>query len=836
MEGQDQTSGRRTVARRKRAWWQWALSITLLGAAGGLTLINVIGRVPEGAARFVPPRKISISPDLKPSDVVAAEPGELSGSNLLLITYDTTRADRIGCYGYDKARTPAVDRLAEEGILFSRALSTSPTTLPAHSSLMTGLYPYHHGARANNTFHLDAEHTTLAEVLLKNGYATAAMVSAFVLDEQFGIDQGFEHYDDEVGEVNEDSPMEIAQRTADRTNVAAEQWLRKNADEKFFLWVHYYDPHFSYDAPKPFSDQNGTPYDAEVAFVDFHCGQLLAILDELQLTDDTLVVLAGDHGEGLGQHREMTHSCLVYDSVMRVPLVMRCGNRLGGGVHIDRPVSLVDVMPTVLTLLGIEGPAGMDGLDLTQPPAGTRPLFVEAFQGLADYGWAALLGVQEGTTKYIHGPDVELYDLDEDPFERDDLAPAQPQRTAEMLAHLEDFFGDDLDAAATASGTHQISPDDLRKLQALGYVSDSNTGDLPEPAARPHPRDMMPVLARMLQALALEQKEGIDAVIVELEATAEDNPEFAALFRYLGDAYRKKGDLEAAEEAYAEYLALRPGDLQPVMALADLKRSQRKVADAIDLYRVVLSRDPNHFAAQLELGRVLKRQGEFVEADEILQAALLNRPRDESIPDMLGDVAIVLNRLSQINEFFEGLLEVEPNLPMVSNALARLLAHQSRFAEAVVVLKKGIELAPDQLDLVNNLAFLLVSCPDPAVARPWDAIKMMERICEEAGYTNPRHLHTLSLIYAATHRMDDAIGVAERARQIATESDDPADAPLVPQIGLSIQGFRDLKAKGVSAATVLNPPPAQEQEDAEDDSEAAGEAPDPGAESGAGGE
>ncbi len=831
MDNRQQTSGRKT-ARRKRAWWQWVLGLTLLGAAAGLTFITVFWRAPEGATRPVKPRRISISSQMRPSDVVDAEKGELAGANVLIVTYDTTRADRIGCYGNDRARTPAVDRLAQEGILFSQALAPSPTTLPSHSSLMTGLYPFHHGARANNTFHLDGKHTTLAEVLSENGYATAGVISAFVLDEQFGIDQGFKHYDDEVGESSdEDNHLEIAQRTADQTNEAAEAWLREHADQPFFLWVHYYDPHFPYEAPKPFADQHRIPYDAEIAFADFHCGQLLALLDELQLTNDTLVVMAGDHGEGLGQHQEMTHSCLVYDSVMRVPLVMRCGNRLGGGVHIDRPVSLVDVMPTVLTLLGIEGPGGMDGVDLTQPPTGPRPLFVEAFQGLADYGWAALLGVQVGSTKYIHGPEVELYDLDEDPFERDDLVAAQPQRTAEMLAHLASFYGDDLDAAASVQATHQLSTDDLQKLQALGYLGGG--GELPEPAARPHPRDMMPVLARMLQALALEKKQGIDAVIDELEATAEEHPEFAALYRYLGDAYRKKGDLESAEDAYAQYLELQPSDLQPVMALAALKLTQRKVDDAIELYRQVLARDPNYFRAQIELGRVFMRQGEYGEAAEILEAALDNRPRDEAVPDMLGDVTIVLNRTPATIELFEKHLAAQPNLPMVRNALARLLVTQSRFAEAADVMKRGIELAPDRLDLVNNLAFLLVSCPDAEVRRPWESINMMERVCEETGYGDPRYLHTLSMIYAATRRVDDAISVAERARRIATESDHPEHANLVPQIGLSLQGFRDLKAQGISAADIFSPPSEDDKEDAAVEPDAAS---DPAASVGAGSE
>jgi arylsulfatase A-like enzyme len=478
----------KSVERQPRAWWQWVLGIGLIGAAVVIGLISYVPALQLGRRHppSVPPREIRVAADMKPADVVPASPGELAGSNLLVVTLDTTRADRIGCYGNDEIRTPAVDRLAREGVLFSQAVAPAPTTLPSHASVMTGLYPYHHGARANGLYRLDEEHVTLAETLSGAGYTTGAIVSAFVLDSQFGIDQGFRDFDDDVGGDDDLGAFEMPERAADTTAKRAESWLRTHTEEKFFLWVHFYDPHFPYQAPKPFSDDYAVAYDAEIAFADFQLGRLLAVVDELGLTDNTLVVLAGDHGEGLGQHDEEAHACLIYESTMQVPLIMRCGQRLGGGVHISREVSLVDIAPTVLAMLGVEQPQGLDGVDLTQPDTGPRPIFLETLQGLADHGWAALLGVREGSMKYIYGPEVELYDLSRDPFEENDLATARPKLTAAMQQRLEDFFGEDLEQAASAGPAQALSPDAIAKLEALGYLR--GIGDAASAAAaRPHP-------------------------------------------------------------------------------------------------------------------------------------------------------------------------------------------------------------------------------------------------------------------------------------------------------------------------------------------------------------
>ena len=807
---QSQRQGR--PSRQSRAWWQWVLSVILFGGAGLVAVYNYVpGLRPSSPVQRVKPQEVRVAPELAEVAAVPAEPGDLADCNVLIVTYDTTRADHIGSYGYEKATTPALDRLVREGVIFSEAIAPSPTTLPSHCSIMTGLYPVHHGARANNTFRLGDEHVTLAEVLSSHGYATGAFVSATVLDSQFGIDQGFREFDADFTTFGDgdqtDQKRWIAQRPADKTNKRAEAWLRGHADGKFAAWVHYYDPHFPYEAPPPFSDHHSIAYDAEIAFADYHLGRLLTLLDELEITERTLIVVAGDHGEGLGEHDEFFHSCLLYESTMRVPLVFRCGTRLGNGVHVSAPVSLVDIMPTVLSLLGIQAPDGLDGADLTKPQAADRPIYVETFQAFADHGWSSLLGVRSATTKYIYGPQSELYDLSSDPFEKRDVVGDRPDLATAMHERLQLLFGADLDLASTAKSTHTLSSADLAKLQSLGYMA-STTSDAAPAGERPHPRDMMPVLALANRALLVEQSKGLDACIAALEKVCEKHPTFATAFRYLGDKYVLRGDLEAAEDAYIRCVEIRPNDLQPIMALADVAMSQRRLDEGIDLYREVLTRDPAHFAALNDLGRALRRRGDFSDAAEVLTMALSVNPSDESLPDMVAETYVALGRGGEAIELFQKHIEAKPDLPIVRSVLAGMIVSPPilDFAGAIALLREGLELAPYRLELANNLALILAVCPDPEYHRPMQAAVLMEQACQRTAYLEPHYMNTLSMVYAAMSRYDEAIAMAQRAREVALASGRADYAQLVPAIGLAIEQYRTAKQSGLGPASVLQRP------------------------------
>jgi len=318
-------------ARGGRGTWgrvRWLLGLAMVCTAAVLAAAWYIPGLREWwSVSVIDPLPIRIPPELTEAEVLPAGPGALSGCNLLLVTLDTTRADRIGCYGHDGIETPTLDGLAREGVLFSRAVTPVPLTTPAHSSILTGLYPYRHGVRTNGPFRLSETQETLAEILAARGYATGAMISAFVLDARFGLAQGFDDYEDDMGvdeagdgeEEDQDQDklgldadrriwINIPERPAERTTELAIAWLSEHQAERFFLWVHYFDPHTPYEPPSPYDKQYAKiPYDGEIAFVDRQFADLLGVLEELGLTDDTLVVVAGDHGQGLGQHGEQAH-------------------------------------------------------------------------------------------------------------------------------------------------------------------------------------------------------------------------------------------------------------------------------------------------------------------------------------------------------------------------------------------------------------------------------------------------------------------------------------------------------------------------------------------------
>ena len=342
--------------------------------------------------------------------------------NVLLITMDTTRADRLGLYGYERAETPAIDGVGEEAIVFERCFSPVPLTLPAHSSLMTGLYPPRHGVRANGAV-VAPEAETLAEILRREGYATGAAVGAFVLDSQFGLGQGFDHYDDET------QPRQrrffYTERHAELVTDAALAWWNKQSTRPVFLWVHYFDPHAPYEPPgfdATFSHRHA--YDAEISFVDQQVKRLVEAFD----TSETMVILTADHGEALGEHGEASHGLFVYNATLRVPLIVRFPDRRHAGQRISTPVSLVDVLPSLMSWIDLPIPPNLDGVPLPlEEGAAGRPIYFENDHLPSRFGWSRLDGVLDGDVKFIRAPRPELYDLAADRYEEHNLyAEADP--------------------------------------------------------------------------------------------------------------------------------------------------------------------------------------------------------------------------------------------------------------------------------------------------------------------------------------------------------------------------------------------------------------------------
>jgi arylsulfatase A-like enzyme len=511
----------------------------------------------------IPLKPLVVSEHFETSAVLRVEPGAAKMRSVVLITLDTTRPDRIGCYGNHDIATPRIDQLASEGAIFTGALATASTTLPTHASILTGRYPHRHGAPANSLFELAEQETTLAEVYASHGYDTAAFVSAFTLVSRFGLDQGFGVYDDELN--TSETKSVGSRRPGNETTERAISWLRANRTKPYFLWVHYYDPHSGYDPPEPFKSDYALRYDGEIAFVDREVGRLVdAVRGSGE--DEPLIVLTADHAEALGEHGEETHGYLVQEATLKIPLIFSSPGAVQPGVHVPTPTSQVDLLPTILSLTGIPIPEGIDGVDLTKEFTQPRPILAEALEGRVNFGWSRLSALYYGNHKYVEGPHTELYDLAVDPTEQENIADASTQLVSSLGQRL---------AALHATGdailrpkSNGLSTAEREQLEALGYVV-AGEAEIPAGGPGPDPRNWIGLLDNMFRAkINSERSETLslparmtlringiptpnsDEEMIELvEGIAEDHPDYAPAQFYLSTLYRDVGRAEDSANA-----------------------------------------------------------------------------------------------------------------------------------------------------------------------------------------------------------------------------------------------------------------------------------------------
>ena len=564
---------------------------------------------------------------------LAVSPGAAQGFNVVLFTLDTLRADYLRCYGRQSVETPNLDAMAAGGVRCADAVTAVPLTLPAHCTILTGNYPPRHGVRTNGAYRLPPEQVTLAERLKEAGYATAAFISAFVLDGRFGTSQGFDVYRDEIDPHYRSAGQarDIPQQPGNVVTDAALAWLdthqRTANNRPFFMWVHLFDPHAPYEPPEPFATRYATDlYGGEVAFTDQQVGRLIERLRELKLLDRTVIVAVGDHGEGLGEHGEETHSILIYEATMWVPLIFYCPGVLPAGVVLDdRVVATADIMPTVLDLLGLP-PGSCDGLSLLR--AGTPAQRVAYLESLAprERGWSPLRGLRRHRDKYIEAPKPEYYDLAADPREQQNLfaetGPAGELRD-QLAALLANF--------PTEQKNAQFTPDAeaLSKLAALGYVG-GRAVVTDGPAI--DPKDVIVAWerewGRAWRAMnAGRYRDAISALEVVLSIAPGDGDGWATLSK----AQYWEGLLDKALESRLRAVELEPNKVHNWVDLAQLQRQKGDLRGMLASLAEAERVDPNYGDIYLLRATVASEQKRYDEALALCEDCLLYTspsPRD----------------------------------------------------------------------------------------------------------------------------------------------------------------------------------------------------------------
>ncbi len=520
--------------------------------------------------------------------VSAGSCGSSGDRVFILISMDTTRADRLGCYGYEAAETPNIDALAAEGVLFEQATTPLPTTLGSHSTMFTGNYPPVHGVRYNGMFTLADESVTLAELFSDAGYVTGGVPAAAPLHIATGAGQGFDEYlFPEDMDVLTGTEHGLGRR-ADETTRLALDFAQRHRGESFFLWVHYWDPHAPWSPPFPYSSKfSGRAYDGEIAYADANIGELIGGLKELGAWDDATVVLVGDHGEGLYEHGEKTHGYMAYQTTMHVPFIIKPSGG-GSGRRVSDPVSLVDVAPTVLDYAGLELPEAVDGLSLRPAIRGgelpLRSVYFESLAGALLFGWSSLEGVRIGDWKLIDSLSPQLFNVAEDPGETVDLAAQEPQRIDELRAELAAMRNDweELQQGRNSIGV-PLSAEKAAQLDALGYLSGSGGSVENTLEGSPEPRDRLHLEPAIHAARELSINGHNEAALVSWQRILQEDPNNRFALYHSARAMRGVGRLDAAFERTKQVLALY-ADRSAVMLGGEILVQQGKPVESAKWY------------------------------------------------------------------------------------------------------------------------------------------------------------------------------------------------------------------------------------------------------------
>jgi len=609
---------------------------------------------------------------------------KISDLNILLVTLDTTRADRIGCYGCEEAKTPNLDSLALGGVMFSNAYCQVPLTLPSHCSLLTGTYPLYHQVHNNGFYYLSPRNLTLAEILKEKGFKTAAFISSFTVDSRFGIDQGFDFYDDKF--IEEETLKNFrSERKADRVYASFSHWLDENFKEKFFCWVHFFDPHVPYDSPSPYKEEfSERPYDGEIAYMDHYIGKIFEKLKQRNIVDKTLIILVGDHGEAFGEKDEVDHGFFIYDVTLRVPLIFYSKKYLPRGLVVDARVRLIDIMPTILEMLALPASKEIQGISLL-PYVKSRkkedlPSYIETYSPRENHGCSELIGLINGEWKYIQAPKPELYNLKFDPEEETNVIQKEEKVASAMRRELKDTiqkFSSDKDTRKK-----KLTHEEKERLRSLGYLEGGlSAGASDKPL--PDPKDKIGMYRLFFQ----------------------------------GNVYETKGDFLEAAKYYEELLRLNPDVPQNYVRLALVYQKMKKAKEAIQLLEQGRDIIPDSLVILSGLSFTYFSEGKFKEALKACHTILRIDPKFFDILYLSGMIMLEDRKWAEALSYFEKAIKIEPENKILQFRYASCLVAVGRSKDALKIYMRLKQEYPRDYKVYRDLAMVHISLGDIDMAR-----------------------------------------------------------------------------------------------------------------------
>ena len=653
-------------------------------------------------------------------------PGSLKDGNVLLITLDTTRADHLPVYGYKNVDTPGLDRLGQSSLIFEDAIAHVPLTLPSHASILTGRLPISHGMRDNEGFVLDPKVATLASILKSKGYATAAFVSAFVLDSRWGLNQGFDSYFDHFNPYREVNRDDI-QRKAAETEAEVEKWLPAHKDERFFCWVHFYDPHDPYDPPEPYASRYASNrYDGEIAYMDQYVGKLLAKLEELGVSDRTLVIVTGDHGEGLGEHDEPTHGMFLYSTTTQVPLLIRVPG--GSKRRIHGIVRHIDLAPTILDFLGFPAGSDMQGASLIPMINGTeathRTAYSESLYAQQHYGWSPLKSLTTDRHELIESPKSELFDRRNDPKQLRNLIDEKESVASDLLEQLQAVV--DQYTRKDLEGPRKMDADTEARLRSLGYLG----SPVPSTAEslKTDPKDKRQVVRDVKAgAAALAQKDFPSALRLALQVTASD-PNIVDAHLLAGSAYANLQQYDKALDELFKVLAAQPDHTMALATIGTTYEGMGNLKEAERWYLKVLQVEKDHAYTVVKLANLYRRMNEPAKAEAYLSRAMMPveaglQSTDEAMARSRtyaasAEMNFGAGKFAEAERDLVAAIELTPQAPDLHFNLAQVYEKVGDVPKAILNYQRETAVAPGNFNAHLNLGLLYLPAGNTEAAIP----------------------------------------------------------------------------------------------------------------------